>query len=92
MSEKYNLTCERLWELLEAQRPKWKTEGVDLKQPFPADQFAAANPSFMPLVEQVQNEFKYEMSEFQCSWAVVSYMHDSWEDYKRRHKLTEAAQ
>lgn len=74
MDDKYNLTAERLWEKLEYHRSEFNIDCVDFKQPFPADQFKKANPLFMKLVKEVQNEYNYIMSEFQASWAVIQFI------------------
>ena len=73
MNDLYNKTSERLWEKLEARRTDFVLNSVDFKQPFPADQIQPQD-LFMQLVKEVQDECKYEMSEFQCSWAVNQFI------------------
>lgn len=70
MKDKYNKTAERLWEKIEYYRNDLKLEEVDLKKPFPVDQLAKTSPLINKLIEETEKEFKYEMGEYQCSWAV----------------------
>ena len=71
MDSKYNQVCERLWEKMEFYRDKLNFDTIDLGEPFPWDQFVAANPELAKkLGNEVQDELNYQMSEFQGSWAV----------------------
>ena len=70
MTSEYDKTCERLWEKLEAHRDELNIDCVDFTGAFPVDYFRKFNPIIDGLIEEVQEEFEYEMSEFQCSWAV----------------------
>lgn len=70
----YNKTAERLWEKLEYHRGKITTETLSLLEPFPVDQLIEENPFVLGLIREVQKEFKYPMTEFQCSWAVVQFI------------------
>ena len=70
----YNATSERLWEKIEFHRDKFDPKSVNWKKPFPADQIKP-NKFFMELVAEVGEEFNYQMSEFQCSWAVNQAFH-----------------
>lgn len=70
MTDNYNKTSERLYEKLLFHKVKFDPDSIDLKKPFPMDQLTPNN-ELIKLVREVQEEFNYEMSEFQCSWAVV---------------------
>lgn len=74
MAELYNSTAERLWEKLEFHRDKIDTSCVDLSEPFPIDQLIKGNPFVQTFIDEVQEEYKYIMSEFQCSWATVMFI------------------
>jgi hypothetical protein len=74
MTDLYNKTSERLWEKLEWYRNEIDTSCVDFSQPFPIDQLTKGNSLVRKLIEEVQKEFKYYMSEFQCSWATVQFI------------------
>lgn len=87
MTKKYNETCERLWEKLEYYRNEFDLNCVDLKKPFPLDQFEAKNPKIRQLINEVQNEFSYEMSERQCSWAVAQFLKINMQEYNKHNNL-----
>lgn len=70
MTNKYNYTSERLWEKLEFYRKDLDLSVVNFKEPFPIDQLVSKNPVVKKYIKEVEKEFNYEMSEFQCSWAV----------------------
>lgn len=74
MTNLYNKTSERLWEKLEYHKNKIDASCVNFKEPFPIDQLVEKNPMITTLIHEVQDEYKYEMSEFQCSWAVVQFI------------------
>lgn len=74
MTDLYNKTAERLWEKLEYHRNEFNLNCINWKEPFPIDQFSKANPSVMGLINEVQEEYKYRMSEFQCSWAICKFI------------------
>jgi hypothetical protein len=40
---------------------------------FPWDDFCKANPGAQALADRVNRELNYELSENQCSWAVVAF-------------------
>jgi hypothetical protein len=68
---RYNEAAERLWEKLLYYRPKLDFSVVDLAKPFPLDQMTKRNPLVKSLVAEVNRELSYELSEAQCSWAIV---------------------
>ncbi len=84
MAEKYNKTCERLWEKLEYNRDKLNTSCVDFARFSPYDQFCKGNPQTKDLVKQVESEYSYEMSEFQCSFAVNAFLRWDMADYNQK--------
>lgn len=84
MTENYDRVAERLWEKLEYHRASLIKDCVDFTLPFPFDQFARRNPMVHDLVDEVQCEFDYEMSEFQGSWAVNAFLRWSMEDYYQK--------
>lgn len=76
MSEKYNATCVRLVQLLNETPGKWDTACVLMDRNYsisPNDCFREKNPDFGTLVQKVNDEFQYEMSDWQCSWAVLTF-------------------
>jgi hypothetical protein len=90
MTERYNATCERLWEKLvfysDCFDLSWYHPGPPLI--FPFDHFAEPNPLVKTLVAEVEDEFDYEMSEAQCSWAVMMYLQAfDMDAYNQRHQL-----
>jgi len=88
-SEKYNTVGEELWRrLILADAPR---TGVDFTQCFPADQYAKAWEPFRSVITDVQEAMQYEMSEFQCSWAVNAYFHWSFVDYMANHSASNAS-
>jgi len=70
----YSVTSERVWEKIEFSRDKFKPSSVDWKKPFPADQLEP-NSLLLRFVKEVEEEYDYGMSEFQCSWAVNQAFH-----------------
>lgn len=70
----YNETCERLWEKLQFYREEFKHITKKDLHGFLADSLAEQWPKFNELVLEVEEEFSYSMSEFQCSWAVNQYV------------------
>lgn len=74
MSDLYNITAERLWEKLEFHRNNIDTTCVNFNEPFPMDQLRRKNPQVAGLIKEVEKEHNYEMSEFQCSWAVSQFI------------------
>lgn len=98
MNDLYNKVAVALWIELERRRYSWDLEYIDWNQPFPADQFAEANPTFLEIVKQIEEKYKYVMSEFQCSWAIsqlirgINFLEDIVMDYydyvkKEREKV-----
>lgn len=71
MKDRYDQTRERLLEKLVSHSDEFDLKSVNFSMPFPYDQFVKANPMARDLVKEVEDEFDYEMSEHQCSWAVV---------------------
>ena len=71
MSELYNKAAERLWEKVEFGREGFNMDCLDDKLVFPWDQFCKANPNARKLATEVNSELNYELSEAQCSWAVM---------------------
>ena len=74
MTDLYDKTSERFWEKLEWHRNEFDLNCIDWNESFPIDQFSKKNPSVMDLIKEVQDEFKYIMSEFQCSWAINQFI------------------
>lgn len=78
----YNKTAERLWEKLQ-----FYVDSIDIynynsiPKTFPIDRMTQSNPWTQDLIDEVQQEFNYEMSEFQCSWAVQMFLHNDMEEY-----------
>lgn len=71
-SEKYNLVALELLTRLRKHKEELDLDCVDFKKPFPYDQFIEVNKKVKNIVNEIETEFDYEMSEIQCSWAVVS--------------------
>ncbi len=81
-SEKYNSVTKELLRRLCKNKDKYNLNCVDFTQPFPYDQFTEINKEVKDIVQELENEFNYEMSELQCSWAVVSLIREKCEDVK----------
>ncbi len=79
MRDMYCVTAERLWEKLEAHKSKIDTSCVDFKEPFPIDQLTSKNPIVKKLIKEVEKEFDYGMSEFQCSSATRQFINGGLE-------------
>ena len=88
MDNMYNTVSERLWEKIEYHRDELDLNAVDLKDWFPIDQLSKVSPSVKTLIIEVEKEFDYEMSEFQCSWAVAQAIRDNIPEYNIRHTLS----
>lgn len=89
MSDLYDIVCERLWEKIEFHRDELDLKIVDLKKMFPYDQLSEKSPLIKELVKEVNEEFTYEMSEWQASWAIVKAMSvRSFDAYNRKNKTT----
>lgn len=85
MTDLYNITSERLWEKLEYYRDQIDTSWVNFSEPFLIDQLVKKNPLVNKLIDEVQEEFKYYMSEFQCSWAVSAFLRNDMEEYNKKY-------
>ena len=70
----YSVTSERVWEKIEFFRDKFNPSSLNWKEPFLADQLEP-NSLLLRLVKEVEEEYNYGMSEFQCSWAVNQAFH-----------------
>lgn len=80
-SSEYVATAERLFQLLDETRDSW-VDTVEYPQSFsPNADFRKGNPGFAALVERVNAEFDFEMSDRQCSWAVLSFLRNTWANY-----------
>jgi len=91
MTDLYNKTSERLWEKLEYHRDKIDISCVNFSEPFLIDQLRKGNPFIIDLIHEVQDEFKYEMSEFQCSWATNQFIRggsDMMKNYNERNGIS----
>ena len=71
MSKLFNRGAERLWEKIEYRRNEFNMDCLDDQSIFPWDTFCKANPNARKLADEVNSELDYELSEFQCSWAVM---------------------
>ena len=92
MSELYSIVCERLWEKIDFHRDKLDLKTVDLQKMFPYDQLAEKSPLIRELVAEVNEEFAYEMSEYQASWAIVKAMSvRDFDAYNKENKTTLSA-
>lgn len=72
---------------LEFHRDKIDTTCVDFNEPFPTDQLINGNKFVSKLIKEVQDEYEYSMSEFQCSWAVNQFLRGglvSMSDYNKK--------
>jgi len=90
MSILYNKAVERLWEKLEYYRGIIDISCVDFKKPFPIDQLVEGNPFVQKLIDQVGKEYKYKMSEHQCSCAVNQFIKGGlklMKTYSKKSKL-----
>lgn len=81
MSNLYNIAAERVFQLLDETRQKWKTETLHLPSLSPNDDFRAVNPEFPALCDRVNEELQYELSDHQCSWAVLMFWKHTWPEY-----------
>jgi hypothetical protein len=85
VSEMYNRAAERLWEKIEAHRGDYDI-AMAWREKFPWDAFCTRNPSARELANEVRQELNYELSETQCSWAVVMALrNENMEDYNKRN-------
>lgn len=92
MSDLYGIVCERLWEKIEFHRNELDLKTVDLKKMFPYDQLAEKSPLIRELVAEVNEDFAYEMSEWQASWAIVKAMSvRDFDAYNKENKTTLSA-
>jgi hypothetical protein len=67
MGKKYSQCAGRLWEKLAYHRKPLDPQCIDSRYPFPWDQLVAHDPLAIDLTHQVQQEFAYGVSEWQCS-------------------------
>lgn len=72
VSEKYLFMPRELLKKLCKIKDKLDLNCVDFSEPFPYDQFIKKNKEVRSIVKELEDEFDYEMSEFQCSWAIFS--------------------
>jgi len=82
----YNVTCERLWEKLEYHRDKLNTECVKYPCAFPADEFSDGNKLFNILLDEVEKEYDYAMSSYQCGWSVTQFISGGLKEMKKYNK------
>ncbi len=75
--ELYNLAAERLWEKIEFRWGELKIGCLDDLEASPWDKFCKFNPMVKKLAEEVESELNYELSEFQCSWAVKKFYNNA---------------
>lgn len=88
-NDQYNRAAERLWEKLEAHRGKYQMICLRPGDFAPWDKFCERNPEARGLAAEVNKEMNYELSEYQCSWAVVrAYSNTSMDDYNRENKTS----
>ena len=86
MTERYNQAAERLWEKIEFHRGEYDMKCLEPREFSPWDKFCERNPSAKDLARQVDKELNYELSETQCSWAVImAFNNFPMEDYNNRH-------
>lgn len=69
--ERYEQAAEHLLNVLMLHKDTLKT--INWLQRSPWDEFCAVNPDAQQLADQVNSELDYELSEHQCSWAVVHF-------------------
>ena len=87
----YDTVSNRLWEKIEYHKDKLDLEAVDLKvmrSRSPLDQLAEKSPLIRTLIAEVDDEFNYEVSEHQASWAIVQAMIGDLAEYNRCQKLS----
>jgi len=68
--KRYEQATEHLLNVLLAHKDTLKP--IDWRKRSPWDEFCAVNPNAQQLAYQVNSELDYELSEFQCSWAVIN--------------------
>jgi len=81
MSPRYSQTAERLLEKLTFYKESIDFEVIDLTKPFPLDQLSKTDKRIIQWTKEVEEEFDYQMSEHQCSWAIVAVMKSTLEDF-----------
>ena len=87
MSETYNKAAEMVLQYLAGHSEDFAKCKPDFDQPFLADQVSKKQPLFKEIVEVVQDEFSYELSECQCSWAVSVHYRIGLEKYRKFNSL-----
>ena len=88
ISPKYNQAAERLWEKIEAHRGEYDMDCLGSRN-FTWDNFCEKNPDAKGLVREVLEELNYNLSESQCSWAVImACKRLSMEEYNQNHGLS----
>lgn len=86
VSEKYNTTAIELLKRLREHKDRFNLNCVDFKAPFPYDQFAEVNKEIKDIVKDIEIEYNYEMSEYQCSWAVTQLIIEEIQINKKVNK------
>ncbi len=71
--DRYSRAAEAVWKLLLAHQHEAVTDGIERSWPL-MDHFAKKNPWLMPEIRRLQDEIRYELSEAQCSWAVLNFL------------------
>ena len=83
----YNVTAEKLWEKLEANRGRIDASCVNFEKCFPIDQLISGNSFVRDLLHEVEEEHDYQLSEFQCSWAVNQFVRGGPAMMKKYNKI-----
>lgn len=83
----YDATSERFWEKLETHREEIDLKGLSVHDPFLFDELTDQNPLVGRLVNEVEQQFDYGMSFYQCTWATKMFFQDEMtlEKYNEHH-------
>jgi len=73
MTDTYNNAAEMVLQYMDGHAAAFEGIGYDKNIPFPYDQVTAKQPLLKKIVAVVADKLNYELSEFQCSWAVFVF-------------------
>jgi hypothetical protein len=87
MSPMYNTSAEMVLQYLTGHSEEFEGHCPDFTSPFPCDQVSSSQPLFNKIVQAVQNQLSYGLSELQCSWAVHIHFKFGLSRYNEKNNL-----
>jgi len=87
MTGLYNTAAEMVLQYMAGHKEDFEGHIPNFSEPFPVDQVAKTQPLIKEIAAAVDKELDYQLSEFQCSWAISAFYRFGLEVYNEKNDL-----